>query len=396
MNDVFIVSAARTPIGRFGGSLKGWGPAELAEPVLAATLSQARVTGSALDLVILGNVLRAGRGQLVARQAAIKAGIPPSVDALSVDMVCSSGMMSVMTATAHIRAGDAHLILAGGTESMSSTGFYLSGKARWGYKYLPGDKEPLTDVLYGDGLSDPLSGEAMGDQAERLVAEVGADRLELDEIACRSHQRAEAAARRGDFAKEIVPLSVRSRKGIQELREDEGVRADTTTERLGRLKPVFHAQGALTAGNSSQISDGAAAVLLASGEAVKAHRLTVHAKIVSSAWAAGTSWRFLEVPSTASRRALRRAQVEVADVSLFENNEAFSLSSYLFHRQLGVPYDRLNVHGGAIALGHPIGCSGTRILVTLLHALHTHGQTLGLAAICHGMGGGTALVLEAV
>ncbi len=394
MSDVFILAAARTPIGRFGGSLKSWGPVQLAVPVLQSVLERARVTGDALDLVILGNVLRAGRGQLVARQAALTAGIPPAVDAVSVDMVCSSGMMSVMTAAAYIKAGAAHLILAGGTESMSSTGFYLSGKARWGYKYLPGPKEPVTDVLYGDGLSDPLSGEAMGEQAERLVAESGATRADLDAIAHASHQRAGAATRKCRFADEVVPLPVRSRKGVRELTQDEGIRADTTLEELGGLKPAFDDRGTLTAGNSSQISDGAAAVLLASEEAVLAHGLTPRARLVSSAWAAGVSWRFLEVPVQVSKRALSLAGLGVRDIDLFENNEAFALSSYLYHKQLGVSYDDLNVHGGAIALGHPIGCSGTRILVTLLNALAQREQELGLAAICHGMGGGTALVAK--
>ena len=395
MNKVYIVAAARTAIGRFGGSLKGWGPAQLAAPVLEAVLSRARVDGSALDLVILGNVLRAGRGQLVARQAALKAGLPPAVDAVSVDMVCSSGMMSVMTAAAYIMSGAAHLILAGGTECMSSTGFYLSGKARWGYKYLSKPEEPVTDILYGDGLSDPLTGESMGEQAEKLVSEVGATRAELDAIAVASHKRAAAATHARRFAEEVVPLTVRSRSGARQLTQDEGIRADTTLEGLAALRPAFDNQGTLTAGNSSQISDGAAAVLLASEEAVRAHGLKPHAQLLSSAWAAGESWRFLEVPATASRRALRLAGLGVSDIDLFENNEAFALSSHLFHVQLGVFHDRLNVHGGAIALGHPIGCSGARILVTLLHALTRHKKELGLAAICHGMGGGTALIVAA-
>ena len=250
-------------------------------------------------------------------------------------------MMSMMTAAAYIKSGAAHLVLAGGAESMSSTGFYLSGKARWGYKYLSGPKEPVTDVLYGDGLSDPLTGEAMGEQAERLVAEVGVTRASLDAVACVSHERASAAVRERRFADEVVPLSLRSRKGVRELTQDEGIRADTTLEKLGELRPAFESQGQLTAGNSSQISDGAAAVLLASEEAVRAHGLTPCARLVSSAWAAGESWRFLEVPVAASRRALSLAGLGVGDIDLFENNEAFALSSHLYHTQLGVSYEKL-------------------------------------------------------
>ena len=259
MSKVYVIEAARTPIGRFGGSLKHWGPADLAAPVLKAVLDRAGVDAKALDLVVLGNVLRAGQGQLVARQAALKAGIPATVNAVSVDMVCSSGMMSVLTAESYIRSSAAHLVLAGGTESMSSAGFYLSGKARWGYKYLPGPKEPLVDVLYGDGLSDPLTKESMGEQAERLVAELGAPRDELDAIACASHVRAAEATRNGHFADEIVPLALR---GGKTLSTDEGIRPDSTLEGLGALRPVFNPKGKLTAGNSSQISDGAAALLL--------------------------------------------------------------------------------------------------------------------------------------
>ena len=393
---MYIVAAARTPIGRFGGALKHWSPAELAAPLLRAVLEQARVRGDSLDLVLLGNVLRAGQGQLVARQAALKAGIPASVDAVSVDMVCSSGMMSVMTAASLIKAGDAQLILAGGTESMSSAGFFLSGKARWGYKYLPGPTESVVDVLHRDGLTDSLSGEAMGVQAERMVLESGASRNELDAIAAASHERAAHATQTGQFAEELVPLALQSRKGARTLMQDEGIRPDTSVEGLAALRPVFGKGGMLTAGNSSQISDGAAAVLLASEDAVQAHGLRVLAQLVSSAWASGEPWRFLEVPILASQRAMKLAGLVIDDIDLYENNEAFALSSFLFRWRLGALYEQLNVNGGAIALGHPIGCSGARILVTLVHAMRLRNQETGLAAICHGMGGGTSAILRCV
>ena len=396
MREVYIVSAVRSAIGRFGGALKDHAPADLAAPVMKAALERAQVEGAALDLVIFGNVLRAGHGQLIPRQAAIKAGIPKEIDAVAVDMVCSSGMMSVMNAATQIKAGEAEMILAGGVESMSGTGFYLSSGARWGYKYLPGPKESLTDLMFRDGLSDPMSGEAMGEQTERLIAEEGVTREALDEIACASHERAAAATSTCHFANEIVPVDYRERRETKQLERDEGIRPDTTTESLGKLRTAFRKDGTLTAGNSSQISDGAAAILVASKDAVEAHGLTPLARILGGAWAAGEPWRFPEAPIPAVHKLLRKTGLAIEDFDLFENNEAFALNSILFHRKLGVPYDALNVHGGAIALGHPIGCSGARIIVTLLHALRQHDGQRGLAAICHGTGGGTTMAVELV
>ncbi len=396
MRDVYVVSAVRSAIGRFGGALKDHTPSDLAAPVMRAALERAGVEGKDLDLVIFGNVLRAGHGQLVPRQAAFKAGIPKEIDAMAVDMVCSSGMMSVMNAATQIKAGEAEMILAGGVESMSGAGFYLSAGARWGYKYLPGPMEPLTDLMFRDGLSDPMSGEAMGDQTERLAAEEGVTREALDEIACWSNRRAAEATERCHFGHEIVPVEYRERRETRTLERDEGIRADTTPEALAALRPAFGKDGVLTAGNSSQISDGAAALLVASREAVERHGLTPLARILGGAWAAGEPWRFPEAPVPAVHNLLRKTGLAIGDFDLVENNEAFALNSILFHRKLGVPYERLNVHGGAIALGHPIGCSGARILVTLLHALRQHDGQHGLAAICHGTGGGTALALERV
>ena len=396
MREVYIVSAVRSAIGRFGGALKDHVPADLAAPVMKAALERAHVEGAALDLVIFGNVLRAGHGQLIPRQAAIKAGIPKEIDAMAVDMVCSSGMMSVMNAATQIKAGEAEMILAGGVESMSGTGFYLSSGARWGYKYLPGPKESLTDLMFRDGLSDPMSGEAMGEQTERLIAEEGVTREALDDIACASHERAAAATSTCHFANEIVPVEYRERRQTKQLERDEGIRPDTTTESLGKLRTAFRKDGTLTAGNSSQISDGAAAILVASKDAVEAHGLTPLARILGGSWAAGEPWRFPEAPIPAVHKLLRKTGLAIEDFDLFENNEAFALNSILFHRKLGVPYDALNVHGGAIALGHPIGCSGARIIVTLLHALRQHDGQHGLAAICHGTGGGTTMAFELV
>jgi acetyl-CoA C-acetyltransferase len=396
MRDVFIVAAKRTPLGRFGGSLTNFSAADLGAHVMKSVLAQAGVGGDQLDLYIMGNVLRAGHGQLIPRQAALKAEIPDTVDGYAVDMVCSSAMMSVINAALTIRAGEGDLILAGGTESMSQTGFYLSHRARWGYKFLMGAPENLTDLLLHDGLTDSTNGEGMGEQTEKLAAEHGFSRIELDEVACLSQQRAAHATESGYFDSEIAPIEITSRKGTQVLASDEGIRSDTTVESLGKLRSAFAKDGVLTAGNCSQITDGAAALLLASGEAVEKYQFKPLAKILGGSWAAGTPSRFPELPITASQKLLAKLDKTLADFDLFENNEAFSVSNLLFERRLGVDRDKLNVNGGAIALGHPIGASGARIMVTLLYALQQRDKTLGLAALCHGTGGGTAIVLERV
>lgn len=396
MREAYIVAAVRTPIGRFGGVFKDLSPVELGAHAMRAALERAGVEGGALDLYVFGNVLRAGHGQLLPRQAALKAGIPKEVDGYAVDMVCASGMMAVLNAATAIRAREAELVLAGGMESMSQAGFYLSQRARWGYRFLMGAPETLQDLLLRDGLSDPVSGEAMGEQAERLASDYGVSRAEVDEAAYLSHARALEATQRGFFAREIVPVEVPGKKGVERVERDEGLRPETTQESLAALRPAFRKDGVLTAGNSSQISDGAAALLLASADAVKAHGLRPIARILGGSWAAGEAWRFPEAPIPAVKRLLDRLGMRVEEFDLFENNEAFALNNVLFHRLLKVPYERLNVYGGAVAIGHPIGASGARILVTLLNALQATGKTRGLAAICHGTGGSTAIAVELV
>jgi len=393
MRDVYIAAAVRTPIGRFGGALKEHSPVDLAAPVMRAALDRAEVDGGGLDLYIFGNVLRAGHGQLVPRQAALQAGIPEHVDGYAVDMVCASSMMSIMNGATMIKAGEADLILAGGTESMSDAGYYLDSGARWGYTLSPGGEE-VQDIMQRDGLSDPNTGNAMGEQTERLCEEHGITRSELDEIAAMSQQRAAEAMEEGQFEDEIAPIAYQSRSGTETLESDEGIRPGTTADGLADLSPAFTEDGVLTAGNSSQISDGAAAVLLASSEAVEAHGLTPLAKVHRGGWSARESWRFPEAPIPAVQNVLEATETELSAYDLFENNEAFAVNNILFHRELDVPYEQLNVHGGAIALGHPIGASGTRITVTLLHALRQNDGAMGMAAICHGTGGGVALAIE--
>ncbi len=394
MSEAFIVASVRTPIGRFGGVLRDLSPVELGALAMRAALERAGIEGADLDLYILGNVLRAGHGQLVPRQAAIKAGIPQEVDGYAIDMVCSGAMMAVMNAANLIRLGEADLVLAGGLESMSQAGFYVSHRARWGYKFLLGSPEPLTDIMLSDGLTDPITGESMGGETERLAAEHHLRRDELDEIAFMSQRRAAEATLKGWFKKEIAPIEVNTRTGPKVVDMDEGIRSDTTLKALAALRPAFRPDGVLTAGNSSQMSDGAAALVLASSQAVERHRLQPVARVLGGSWAAGETWRFPEAPIPAVKKLLSKLDMELTDFNVFENNEAFALNNILFHRMLGVPYEQLNPFGGAVALGHPLGASGVRIVVTLLNALDHRAGRRGLAAICHGSGGGTALAVE--
>lgn len=394
MQEAYIISAVRTPIGRFGGALSGMSPAELGAHAMKAALERGNVSPETLNLYIFGNVLGAGHGQLVPRQAALKAGIPASVDGYRVDMVCSSGMLSVINAARTIRAGDADLVLAGGMESMSQTGFYLSHRARWGYKFLLGAPEQLADILLNDGLTDATTSEGMGSQVDRLCADRGVSREELDQVAVDSHLRAAAATEKGWFKNEIAPVEIVVKRDTQILDTDEGIRPDSSMASLGKLRPAFGKEGVLTAGNSSQISDGAAALVLASQKAIDEYGLKPIAKVLSGTWAGGETWRFPEYPVHAVKKLLANHNMQISDFDLFENNEAFALNSILFERDLGVSHDQQNVFGGAIAMGHPIGASGARVIVTLLNALTVQDKTLGLAAICHGTGGGTALAVE--
>jgi len=397
MSETYIVAATRTAIGKFGGTLREVSPVDLAAHIMKAAVSRAGIAPEQLDLYIFGNILKHGHGQLLPRHAALKAGIPAAVDGYAVDMLCSSGMMSVMNAATAIRAGEADLVLVGGVESMSQAGFVLSARARWGYKLLIGDNtEQLQDAMLVDGLTDPITGELMGEETERLCTEYGVTRDELDEVAHLSHARAAGATATGKFAAEIAPLEITDRKKTVVLTADEGIRGDTTRASLAALRPAFGKEGVLTAGNASQLSDGAAALVLASDKAVKQYGLKPIARILGSAWAGVESWRFVEGPVPAVRKLMGKLGAEVGSFDLVENNEAFALNNVLLRKALGISYEKMNVHGGAIALGHPIGASGARILVTLVHALHTHGKPHGLATLCHGVGGATAVAVEAI
>jgi acetyl-CoA C-acetyltransferase len=306
-------------------------------------------------------------------------------------------MMAVSNAVTSIRAREARLVLAGGIESMSRAGFFLSHRARWGYKLLAGAAgEPLTDLLVHDGLTDATTGEGMGVQVDRLCVDRGVSRAELDEIAALSHQRAAIATEKGRFSREIVPIETVGKTGTATIATDEGIRPDSTPEGLGKLRPAFNPEGMLTAGNSSQISDGAAAVLLAGREAVDEYGLQPMARVLGGACVGGETARFPEIPAFAVKKLLASLGRSLADFDLVENNEAFALNNLLFERDLALSREKQNVNGGAIALGHPIGASGARVIVTLLNALTVLDKTLGLAAICHGTGGGTAIAFERI
>jgi acetyl-CoA C-acetyltransferase len=396
MQQTYIVAATRTPIGKFGGAFIDTSPVELAAHAMQAAVSRAGINGDLLDLYIVGNILKHGHGQLLPRQAALAGGIPESVDGYAVDMLCSSGMMAVMNGDLAIRGGEAEVVMAGGVESMSQAGFFISHKARWGYKLRTGGPEEMRDLLLDDGLRDPINKELMGEETERLAQTHEVTRDELDEVACASQQRAAAATANGKFATEISPITLTQRGKSVEVSQDEGIRADTTMETLAKLRPAFGKEGVLTAGNSSQLSDGAAMLVLASERAVEQHGLKPIARILGSSWHAVTPWRFVEGPIPAVQKLVEKLGMQVSDFDLFENNEAFALNNLLFQQSLGLSADRLNIYGGGIALGHPIGASGARILVTLLHALRQEGARRGIASLCHGLGGGTAVAVELV
>ncbi|MCC6457391.1 MAG: thiolase family protein [Caldilineaceae bacterium] len=396
MQQTYIVAATRTPIGKFGGAFVDTSPVELAAHAMQAVLTRAGIGGDLLDLYIVGNILKHGHGQLLPRQAALAAGIPENVDGYAVDMLCSSGMMAVMNGDLAIRGGEAEIVMAGGVESMSQAGFFISHKARWGYKLRMGGPEEMRDLLLDDGLRDPINKELMGEETERLAQTHEVTRDELDEVACASQQRAAAATVNGKFAAEITPITLTLRGKPVEVSQDEGIRADTTMETLAKLRPAFGKEGILTAGNSSQLSDGAAMLLLASERAVEQQGLKPIARILGSSWHAVTPWRFVEGPIPAVQKLVDKLGMQVSDFDLFENNEAFALNNLLFQQSLGLSADRLNIYGGGIALGHPIGASGARILVTLLHALRQEGARRGIASLCHGLGGGTAVAVELV
>jgi acetyl-CoA C-acetyltransferase len=391
MREAVIVGGARTPIGRLLGSLSGFSGAQLGGLAIKAALARAGVPADRVDYVIMGQVLQAGEGQIPARQAAVAAGIPMTVPALSVNKVCLSGLDAIALAAQLIRAGEFDVIVAGGMESMSQAPHLLRGSRR-GFKY--GDTA-LVDSMALDGLTDAFDQVSMGESTERHNSRLTISRQEQDEFAARSHQLAAKAIKDGVLADEIEPVVIPQRRGEPVVVDtDEGVRADTTVESLAGLKPAFAADGTITAGSASQISDGACAVVVMSADAAAAAGATVLAEVGAHGVVAGPDNSLHSQPSRAIKRALEKAGLSVADLDLIEINEAFAAVAIQSVRDLAVSEDKVNVNGGAIAIGHPLGASGARIALHLITELRRRGGGLGVAALCGGGGQGDALLFR--
>ena len=386
-----IVGGARTPIGRLLGSLAGFSGADLGGIAIKAALERSGVPADQVDYVIMGQVLQAGAGQIPARQAAVAAGLPMSVPALTVNKVCLSGLDAINLAGQLIRLGEVDVVVAGGMESMTQAP-HLLPKSRSGYKFGPVE---VVDSMAVDGLTDAYDHVSMGESTERLGAGLGISRAEQDEFAALSHQRAAAAVKNGVLAEEIVGVAVPRRGGEPLLfDEDEGIRPETTAESLGRLRPAFTPDGTITAGSASQISDGAAAVVVMARETAEVLGAQVLAEVGAAGVVAGPDNSLHSQPSNAIRRALAKGGLTVADLDLIEINEAFAMVAIQSMRDLGVSQDRVNVNGGAIALGHPIGASGARIALHLAYELRRRGGGVGAAGLCGGGGQGEALLLR--
>src|SRR5437588_9670005 len=386
-----IVSGARTPIGKLSGTLASFSAMELGGLAIKAALERAGVSPDAVDYVFMGHVLGAGQGQITARQAAVKAGIPMTTPATTVNKVCLSGLNAVYLADQMIQAGDADIVVAGGMESMTRAP-YLLPEARAGYRI--GDKTVVDSMQY-DGLFCAFDVCAMGTGTEKYAKAKSIARDRQDELAAQSHERAAAAAKDGRFDDEIVPVSIPQRKGDPILFEtDEGVRPGTTTDTLGKLKPAFEADGTITAGNASQISDGGSAIVIMSKAKAEAAGVTPLAELVSYGQVAGPDASLLHQPSRAIKAALAKVDKQVTDLDLVEINEAFAAVGIASMDDLGITDDIVNVNGGAIALGHPIGMSGNRILLTLVNELRRRGGGTGAAALCGGGGQGDAAIVQ--
>ncbi len=388
---VVITSAVRTAIGRFQGMLSTIPAPELGAVVVREVVRRAGIDPAQVDEVLMGNVIQAGEGQAPARQAAIKAGLPPTVGATTINKVCGSGLKAVMFAAQAILAGDADIVVAGGMENMTM-GPYLLPQARQGYRLGNG---VLVDATVHDGLWCPFENQHMGNAAEWIAREYSLTRQELDEYALGSHQKAVAAIQAGKFKAEIVPVEIPQRKGPPVIFDtDECPRVDTSLEALSKLRPAFQEGGMVTAGNSPGITDGAAAVVVMGEDTAAALGVRPLARIVGYAQAAVEPLRIFTAPIFAVQKLLDKTGYMLADIDLIEINEAFAAQTLADGKALGVDWDKVNVHGGAIALGHPIGASGARVLVTLIHALRDRGLKTGLATLCLGGGEAVAMTIE--
>ncbi|MFM7718744.1 MAG: acetyl-CoA C-acetyltransferase [Actinomycetota bacterium] len=387
-----ILGGARTPIGRYGGAFAGLPATDLGAVAIRAALERSGVAAERVDQVVMGQVLQAGTGQITARQAAVAAGVPKEVPAITINKVCLSGLNAVAMADQMIRCGEADVVVAGGMESMSGAPWLLPRSAD-GRTYGAGQ---AVDSMVHDGLWSTFTGQSMGESSDAVNRELGITREDQDAWAARSHHRAAAAWDADVLAEEVVPVEIAGKGGTTTVARDEGIRPDTSVERLAKLRPAFGADGTITAGNASQVSDGAAALVVARREVADALGVAPLAEVVAYGMAAGGFPYLHVVPATALERALAKAGLRSADLDRLEVNEAFAAVALHVTRLLGVPEERVNVHGGAVALGHPIGASGARLALTLVHELRRTGLALGAATICGGGGQGDALILRNV
>lgn len=390
MKEAVILSAVRTPVGKFGGSLKNFSAPQLGAMTIAEAVKRAGVAGTDIQECIMGIVLPAGTGQNPARQAALGAGLPVEIGSFNVNKVCGSGLKSVMLAANSIRAGEHDLIVAGGMENMSAAP-YLLMEGRFGYRL--GDNK-VVDHMVKDGLWDAPTDQHMGLTAEIVAERYNVTREEADLLSYQSHMKAAAALKDGRFDREMMPVMIKSKKETVEFRTDEGVRADSTLEGLAKLRPAFKEGGVVTAGNASQISDGSAAVVVASREYAEEHGLKPLATIVDYNTGGTKPEWIMEAPIISTRALLERNKMAIDDIDLFEHNEAFATASVAVKRELNVPDDRFNVNGGAIAIGHPIGASGARVLTSLIYALHDRNKETGLATLCLGGGNAVSMIVR--
>jgi acetyl-CoA C-acetyltransferase len=385
----YIISATRTPIGSLLGSLSDFSAPQLGAAAISAAVERAGVAGDAINEVIMGNVLAGGVGQAPARQATIFAGLPKSVQAMTINKVCGSGLKAVMLADQAIRCGDVEIVVAGGQESMTNAPHAMLD-SRKGVKF---GNARMVDLMQWDGLWDVYNQVPMGDAAELCASECAISREAQDEYAIESYKRAQHAQAQGWFADEITPITVKGRKGDVIIDTDEEP-TKVNFDKLTTLKPVFKKDGTVTAANASTINDGAAALVIASDAAVKAHNAKPLARIVAQGSFAQDPLWFTTSPVEAIRRVVAKAGLTLEDIDLFEINEAFSVVALAAKNQLEIPHEKMNIHGGAVALGHPIGASGARVLTTLIYALKRHNKKYGLATLCIGGGEASAVVIE--
>ncbi|WP_400259937.1 thiolase family protein [Candidatus Methanomassiliicoccus intestinalis] len=390
MNEAVIVSATRTAVGKLGGALKGISAPQLGATVISEAVKRASLEPTDIQECIMGIVLSAGTGQNAARQAALTAGLPVEIGSLNVNKICGSGLKSIMLAANSIRVGEHEAIVAGGMESMSSAPYLLT-EGRFGYRL--GDSK-IIDHLVHDGLWDASTDAHMGITAEIVAERFNVTREQADELSYQSHIKANAATQNGSFSQEIVPVVIKNKKGEFEFKTDEGIRPDISMEALSKLKPAFKKDGIVTAGNASQISDGAAAVVVTSRKYAEEKGLNIMASILDYNTGGTKPEWIMEAPISTTQTLLKRNSMSIDDIDLFEHNEAFATASVAVKKTLEVPDEKFNINGGAVAIGHPIGCSGARVLVSLIHALHKCQKDTGLVTLCLGGGNAVSMIIK--